>query len=58
MLSERHYRSAGACLGLLLCYYTSRSLERDGVVELACFWSVGCVAGAIVGQRVFQWMRP
>ena len=24
---------------------------------LACFWSVGCVTGAMVG-RLFRWMRP
>lgn len=57
-LSEKHFRSAGACLGLLLCYYTTKALERDGLVELACFWSVGCVTGAMVGQRLFRWMRP
>ena len=47
-LSEKHFRSAGACLGLLLCYYTTRALESDGLVELAdSVWSWNLTKDAV-----------
>lgn len=56
MIVEQHYRSAGAVVGLLLAYFILDSMEQQGgIVVSAVVWSMGCVLGGMLGQRLFRW---
>ena len=56
-MSEQHYRSIGSIFGLLVGFGVMKAFALSGIVWAALLGAGGCVAGAVVAEKVFAWKR-
>ena len=54
-MTEERYRSIGALVGLGLGIGLMIALGFGGIVPAAVFGAGGCVAGAIVAEKIYRW---
>ncbi len=54
-MSEEIYRSVGSIVGLVLGIVLMRSLGFGGIVSGALYGAGGCVAGAVLAEKLYAW---